>query len=146
MVQTSRPATLTDYFAVFKRRKWLVLLVTVATVAAAVGVSFRQTPRYAASSTVLVVPNPLTPSGAGSAAADAQARYVSTQALLAHTLDVAQPAAQASGVRGVSGDDLLTQSNVTSGSSNNILTFTVEDRNPAVAVRLANAFARQFTV
>jgi polysaccharide biosynthesis transport protein len=140
-----RQSTLADYVLVLRRRKWLVLVVTLVTVAAAVAASATQTAEYAAQSKVLINPSPTAPAGAGNANADAQARYDATQAQLAHTLDVATPAVRAAGLSGVTADNLLANSSVTPDASSNILTFTVSDRQPAIAVELANAFAEQFT-
>ena len=47
---------LRDYLAVLRRRRWLVVLVTLVVTATAVGVSLLQTPMYEATADVLVEP------------------------------------------------------------------------------------------
>ena len=141
-----RHATLADYFAVLRRRAWIIVLAVLITTGSAVYISSRQHAVYAATSQVLVNPNDDLVSGAGSAQSDAQARYDSTQAQIAHTLPVATIAVGAGGFDGVRAARLVRTSSVTADSTSNVLAFRVTDGRRAAAVDLANRYARAFTV
>ena len=146
MSHSDGQSTLADYLAVFRRRKWLIVLTVVVTVAAAAAVSRSQTAEYTADAEVLINSNPVAPTGPGSSNPDVQARYDATQAQLAHTLQVAGPAVKSVSGIPITPDQLLKESSVTPDTSSNILTFTVTNRRPQSAISLVNAFARQFTL
>jgi succinoglycan biosynthesis transport protein ExoP len=146
IVETAGQATLADYVTAFRRRKWLILGIAAITVAAAVVVSSVEAKQFTATATVLVNPSPLITTGAGSTSADAQARYDATQAQLAHTVQVAGPAVLAAHVPGITSNELLSSSSVTADASSNIVTFIVRQGRPEDAVKLVNAFAKQFTI
>src|SRR4051812_7285526 len=125
MSHSDGQSTLADYLAVFRRRRWLIVLAVVVTVAVAAAVSKSQTAEYAAEADVLINSNPVAPTGPGSSNPDVQARYDATQAQLAHTLQVAGPAVKSVSGIPITPDQLLKQSTVTPDTSSNILTFKV---------------------
>jgi succinoglycan biosynthesis transport protein ExoP len=145
-VGEERHATVADYFAVIRRRAWIIVLAVLITTGSAVAISSRQHAVYAATAQVLVNPNDDLVSGAGSAQSDAQARYDATQAQIAHTIPVATIAVGPGGVAGVNAAGLVRRSSVTADSSANVLAFRVTDGRRGAAVDLANRYAKAFTV
>ncbi len=139
-------ATVADYFAVVRRRWWIIVLAVAITAGSAIFISAREHAAYAATSQVLVNPNDDLVSGAGSAQSDAQARYDSTQAQIAHTIPVATIAVGTTGTDGVLPPGLVRRSSVTSDLNSNVLSFRVTDGNQAVAVDLVNRYAKAFTI
>ena len=133
--------TLADYLAVVRRRKWLILLALVLTTGSALFFSSRQPKMYRASAQVLLNPDASLINTAGRAAADAQARFDVGQARIARVPAVATKAVQlVGGPAGLSGDRLLADSSVSSDPTSNILTFSVSNRDPALATSLVNAY------
>jgi polysaccharide biosynthesis transport protein len=145
-VREEQHATVADYFAVVRRRWWIIVLAVAITTGSAIFISAREHAAYAATSQVLVNPNDDLVSGAGSAQSDAQARYDSTQAQIAHTIPVATIAVGTTGADGVLPAGLVRGSSVTSDLNSNVLSFRVTYGDPAVAVDLANRYARAFTI
>jgi len=72
-------------------------------------------------------------------------REVETQADLARTPDVAGRALRRAGLTGRTPDDLLGSSSVSTATNADLLTFSVTDPDPAVATRLATAYAQAYT-
>jgi succinoglycan biosynthesis transport protein ExoP len=138
-----RYATLLDYLAVIRRRKWTVLIVLVASVAASYLVSTREHKVYSASSQVLVSTSIGQITGAQQSN-DVQARIVANLAEVAHTDTVAKLAATAAGLPGVGSTAALNDTSVAPATTNNILTFSVRSKSPAVAKALVNAYAAAF--
>lgn len=138
-----RYATLLDYLAVIRRRKWTVLIVLLASVAASYLVSTREHKVYAASSQVLVSTSIGQITG-DQQSNDVQARIVANLAEVAHTDTVAQLAATAAALPGVDSATALHDTSVTPSTTNNILTFSVRSKSPAVAKALVNAYATAF--
>jgi capsular exopolysaccharide synthesis family protein len=73
------------------------------------------------------------------------ARFAQTQADIARVKEVAERALKRSGVRGRSASELLANSTVIPRSNADLLKFTVTDRDPNIAPRLATAYAEAFT-
>lgn len=73
-------------------------------------------------------------------------RAAETQSELARVPEVANRALTAAGIRGRAPDDLIAHSSVTPAANADLLNFSVTDPVPAVAARLATAYARVFTV
>ena len=143
---TQQQMTLAEYLAVVRRRKWLIIIAVLVSTGSALFFSSRQAKLYEASAQVLVNPDASLVQGASHSASDSQARFDTTQAELAHTPDVAKIAIKGAGVPGIGANDLIAKSSVSSDSSSNILNFAVSNANPAVAVKLVNAYVRAFTV
>lgn len=140
-------STLGDYLRVLRRRKWLVVFC----IAVAVGLGYlytaHQTKLYEANAQVAVAGVQTTnPYGGtfGPSNSTNAARALATEAVVAHTPEVASAAARAAGVRSVTPASLLAASTVTANPNANVLTFTVRNHRRADAVALANAYANQY--
>lgn len=79
-----------------------------------------------------------------SAPASPPDRYAATQAALARVGDVAQMTVAAARVPGLTAAALLAASSVSADPTADLLHFSVTDPDPAVAQRLATAYAREF--
>jgi tyrosine-protein kinase len=147
MSRGERVMTLRDYLHVLRRRKWIVIVPIVIAPLVAVVIAHRQPSRYEASAQVTVSQQDL-PSSILDFSAPTQsedpARLLATQAQFARLPVIAGRAVRAAGVPGESASDLLAASSVTPSQTNDFLTFTVSDAQPARATRLATAYAGQY--
>jgi len=143
-----RPTTLTDYLATLRRRKWIVIAVPVVAAVVALQVSRTQPPLYEAQATVLVnrtggvvtaISNVQDP------AAFDSVRFLATQADIARSPKLAARVVAAARARGVTPGGLLGASSVTTHTNADLLDFSVSFGNARDAVRLANAYAYEFT-
>jgi succinoglycan biosynthesis transport protein ExoP len=138
---------LRHYFGVLRRGLWIVVLTTAACTALAVYLSERQTALYRSSSAVFVNTQNLAAAVSNvSLPTTDPTRLLQTQANLARLPAVAERAVAAAGVSGRTANDLLQESSVTTSPNSDLLTFSVTDRNPRVAERLATRYARAYTV
>jgi capsular polysaccharide biosynthesis protein len=133
-------ASFVSWGSMLRRRWWLILIVTVLTVVAAALVSSRQERLYLAGAEVYLNPTQQLTGGAGQAAADAQARYLQTAASLAHTPSVAAAALRSEHISDRTPAALLAQTHVSADAASDILSFTVTDHRPRVAVALVNVW------
>jgi Mrp family chromosome partitioning ATPase len=139
-------STLQTHLRVVRRRWWLIVLALVAVPLAAVAVSLQQQSMYAASAQVALAQQDLanelsgTPDTSVYTPADRRAQ---TQADLAREPQVAAQALALAGVP-LSAQRLLDTSSVAAASNADILTFTVSNHVPAVAERLASAYAASY--
>src|SRR5438128_12169906 len=143
----TRTTTLRDYLHVARRRKWIIALAIVLVPLVAVGLSLHQRKMYRASAEVLLATpnvanqlNGITDSGLSQ---DAE-RFAQTQADLARVPAVARGALSLAGVRG-SVDDFLSVSSATPRTNADLLDLSAENHDPAVARRLATAYAQAFS-
>ena len=131
-----------------RRQKWIVLLPVVVVPLIALVASHSQQHLYQASADVLV--NQQNPTAAAlnlnTNVATPPDRYAATQASLARVGTVAQMAVNAANVPHRTAAGLLANSSVSADLNVDLLKFSVTDPIPAVARRLANAYAKQFTV
>ena len=138
---------LTDYLRIVRRRKWYVIGTTILVAALAVAFSLRQQKVYQAQSQVLLsrvdIAGAITGAQNPSFSED-PARYAATQASIARSSALAALAIKKSGVPGRTKSSLLAESTVTPSSTADVLDFSVQDRNPAAAARLVNAYAAAF--
>jgi Mrp family chromosome partitioning ATPase/capsular polysaccharide biosynthesis protein len=142
-----RPATLADYLAILRRRKWIIVVLSLVAAASAYAVSQAESPVYRASAQILVnrssvvsaVTNVTDP------AIGDPTRFLATEASIARSPELAARVASAAKVPGVTGGDVLGASSVTPSSSADLLNVSVSWPNPGDAVRLANAYATEFT-
>jgi Mrp family chromosome partitioning ATPase len=142
---SNRPATLADYLAILRRRKWIIIGVPVMAALVAYAVSTTQAPLYKATSTVTFRSNPaltLANIAPGSDVSDPQ--FLTTQAKLAQTPEVAQRVIDAAGVPGMTPTRFLGESSADAEPDAKILDLSVSDRSPDDAARLANAYASEF--
>jgi polysaccharide biosynthesis transport protein len=147
MPDTSKEQTsvIRDYLQVLSRRRWVVLLVLVAVPIAAVLLSLRQEPRYEAVAEVLMTDDDSAATVLGSSSGNRDpVRAMETQAELARGKQVAQAAVERSGLRGLTGEDLLADSEVTANQTSDLLQFSATAGDPRSAERLATAYAYEF--
>jgi succinoglycan biosynthesis transport protein ExoP len=137
------------YLALFRRRKWPILLAVFLLPGAALLFSLLQQPRYEARAETLLNQQNLATALAtpgGSAPLISPERYIETQLQLARVPEVARQAAAAAEATGWDTGRLLANSKVTAVRNSDILSFSVTDEDPALAAKLATAYAREFTV
>ena len=129
--------TLRDYASVVWRRKWLVILPTVATALVAGLLSMAQTPMYRSSADVLVRLPP-TATSVGATGAVMSPRQIENE------FETASGSALRSEVRDTVGaEPTLT---VTSSESSDVFRFTATSSNAESAALAANAYAEQYIV
>ncbi len=137
--------TLRDYLRILRVRLWLIVLLALLVPAAAVFFSLRQQRLYEASADVLVKRQDLAASLSGIPSPyQDPARFVQTQVDLAEGPVVAQRTLAAVGI-----DEkptyLLSHSSVAGQTNSDLMTFKVTNPSRALAMRLADEYARQFT-
>jgi succinoglycan biosynthesis transport protein ExoP len=141
-----RPTTLADYLAILRRRKWFVLLPPIFGMVVSLFFSMGQSPLYSATAQVLVnrasVVSAIT--GVDPTAGDPN-RFLTTQASIARSPELAKRVSDASGIPGMTPRRVLLESKVTPSSDSDLLALTVHDRSRNAAVRLVNTYATQFT-
>jgi succinoglycan biosynthesis transport protein ExoP len=142
-------SALRDYLSVLRRRKWIALAAIVLVPAAAFTFSHFQKAKYRASAEVLLSNQNISQQIAGVTAAPGQStpdRVAQTQANLARVPLVAHRTLRAARVHDRTAAELLRESSVQTQTNSDLLTFTVTDRDPSHASRLATQYARQYTV
>src|SRR5256714_5289920 len=148
-VEMRESSQLSEYLAVLRRRKWIVVQLTVLVPVVAFAISSLQTHVYQGDAQVLLGRQNLGAVVNGvqdtSLAEDPQ-RLAQTQAAIARIPAVASRAIRLAGVRGISAGDLLASSSVSPRTNADLLDFTVENGDPKAAARLATAYARAFTL
>ncbi len=147
--------SLSDYFGVIARRKWIVLLVTVLMTVSAVAYSKNQTPKYQATAELLS-PVPLSTASKTSISWSVQhAPLADTPAIanlvitgkepplpkLPATVIVNAPQFQPHAANGLTGDELLHVTTVVPNATSDGIDFTVTASDPALAEQLATAWA-----
>jgi Mrp family chromosome partitioning ATPase len=145
--EEARTTTLRDYLRVARRRKWMIAAAIVLVPLIAVALSLQQQKMYRATAEVLLatpnVANQLTGITDPAVTQDA-ARRAQTQADLARVPDVARGALRLAGVER-SADDFLRHSSARAKTNADLLELSAEDHDPAVARRLATAYAHAFS-
>jgi polysaccharide biosynthesis transport protein len=143
---TESVPTLRDYLDTVRRWKWVVLSGAVLVPLVAVVLSIRQPALYEASAKVLIKRENLAfeLQDVNDPTAFDPTRTIETQAELARLPEVARRAVAAAGASD-DASELLGASSVSSSDNSDILTFSVRDRSPGQAARLATEYARQFT-
>ena len=145
-VEGHESSSLSAYLRVLRRRKWIILACTVLVPAAAYFFSARQPAQYQSSAQVYLSSQDLAGALTGiSTPWVDEVRLADTQATLAHTPAVAEDAIALAGVSGITPGALLGSTAIVPQSGTNILTFTVTNRDPELAPRLATAYAKAFT-
>ena len=143
----NRPTSLADYLAILRRHWWVIAIpLVVAPVGAFLAASSERSV-YQAGSTVYInrFSAVATATGVYDQGANSDpVRYFQTQADLARKPALLERAVRASHVSGFSANDLAGSSSVSPSSNADTLIFSVNDRNPDVAVALVNAYAREF--
>lgn len=141
--------TLGDYVGVLRRRKVWLLVLLVAGTAAAYGYAAHQSRVYEATAQV-TVSNVAPPTGLGGAGAAGQQsassaeRYLSDQATLARSVDVAALALKLAKSSQLTPLELLSATSTTPNSSADVFSISVRAGRPADAATLAAAYAQAY--
>lgn len=147
--EDGRPvSTLRDYLRVLRRRKWVLVPAVLIAPLVAVLLSLREPIVYQSSAQVFFNRQNLSISltGINDPSQLDTSRILANQTQLARAPVVAEHALQAAGVSARSVSDLIGESQVLASDKTDFLIFTVTDASPTLAVRLANAYARQYIV
>jgi polysaccharide biosynthesis transport protein len=142
-------SVLRDWLGVLSRQRWVVLLAITVTPLLAFAASQSQQRLYEGSARVLLNEQNSTAAEALNLTAASSAppdRYAATQAKLARVGAVADLAVRAPTLPHRTAATLLANSSVSATPTDDILKFSVADPAPGVAKRLANAYAKAFTI
>ena len=142
-----REQTISDYIAVIRRYKWLILATAIIVPCAAYLWSSQQTKVYRATSDVLLnrqdLGSTLTGIPTQSTVTD-PVRYARTQARLARVPAVTEAAITRSGLTSITAEELTDNSDVSANEDTDILIFGVNNHDRDVAAALATAYAESF--
>src|SRR4029077_9551960 len=142
--------TLREYVRVLRRHKLILLASLIVVPALALAFSLQQQRLYSASARVYLsfknIASQLNNTGPNQGPTEDADRLTQTQAGLANSSLVAQRTLAAADLPYRSPNKFLSNSSVTSAVNADFLLFSVRDPNPATAVKLANQYARQFTI
>jgi polysaccharide biosynthesis transport protein len=135
---------------ILRRRKWIIVFVTLLVAGASIALSARQTPVYQSSAQVLLKYQNLASGLTGiqdlSTVYQDATRVAQTQTQIAMSPAVAQKVVASARVPGLTSDEFQGISFVTVDPSSDILNFTVTYGDPEAAQQLATEHARQFIV
>jgi polysaccharide biosynthesis transport protein len=138
---------LRDYLHILQRRKWIVLLAIVIVPLAAVAFSLRQSPLYQSSAKVLLrsqtLPTGVTGINGSSSGSSNPGATIGTQLQIAEQPFLATRVAAA---LHLSNAVVAGSTSVAEVGNTNVLEFTSKNGLPAVAEKIANEYARQFTI
>jgi Mrp family chromosome partitioning ATPase/capsular polysaccharide biosynthesis protein len=141
--------TLRDYLQVLRRRKWIVLQAVVLVPLAAVLFSLNQQTLYQASAQVLLSSQNLAAqlTNTQSTGINLQPdRIAQTQAGVARVPVIASRVLRRVGGTGLTVDQFLSDSSVSTSPNADLLGFTVTNHDPQLARRLVDAYAREYTI
>jgi polysaccharide biosynthesis transport protein len=143
---TPETSTLHDYTSVIRRRKWVILLALLVAPFAAVLVSLTQEPLYQASAQVYIRNPDLIAGlvGLPPRSVDPE-RVAATQAEIARAPVVAKRVLTSLGLTDRTAEDFLSSSSVSAKQNADLLDFRVTDPDRRLALRLATAYAREFS-
>ncbi len=135
---SDRPATLAQYQAILRRRKWIIISVPIIAASVAYTLSARQSPMYQARASVSIRTTNLANQVAGISGFPGDPnRLLANKADLATSQELASRVAEKAGVPGVS---LSAKPEVDA----DLLDLSVSYRDPQSAARLVNVYAEQF--
>ena len=141
-------STLHDYVRILRRRKWIVLQAVLLVPAAAVVLSLRQEKLYQASADVLLsrssISSQVTNTQDPTAFIQAD-EFIATQGEVARSPVVAKRTVRALGLKGRTAGWFLAASSVGRKGSADVISFRFTDHDPALAMRAATEYARQYT-
>lgn len=133
---------LRHYLEVLRRRKWIVLLVTGAAIAAAAALSFLQDPVYRASTKIVVGQgNSLFQPGE----ANAVTPFTATMGDLVRSKIVMETVIEDLGLQGETSESLLENLSVTINPETAVIRVAVDDHDPDRAVSIAQQIATVFS-
>ena len=137
--------SLLDYLRVLGRRKVLFLLIVVLVPATAIAVSLRQAPTYQASAEVLLGAPAQVDSVTGAQPTYTDpARVAQTRAELARVPTVVDRVLAEVPSAGLDRTEVLESSTVSTTLGSDLLTFSVENSDPRLAMQLATEYAHAF--
>jgi succinoglycan biosynthesis transport protein ExoP len=143
---SNRPATLADYLAILRRRKWQIIAMPIIAATVAYVVSARQSPQYKANAEVYVNLSNLAAAFAGvNPSGGDPTRLLTNQAVLARSEQLASRVVDAAGVPGMTPGAFLGQSSAAPRSDADFVELSVTSERSPAAVSLVNAYAREFT-
>ena len=142
---SNRPTTVADYLAIFRRRKWIVLVPPVVAASAAFALSTGQSPLYRATRRFSSTRPRSSARSPGRPVGGDPIRFLQTQASIARSPELAARVAAASGIPGMTAGRVLSESQVTPSADSDLVGISVADEDQAAAVGLANTYAAQFT-
>jgi succinoglycan biosynthesis transport protein ExoP len=144
---TGERSSLVDFVRVVRRRKWLILMAAIVVPVVAVVHAARQPALFNSSAQVLLTPqNPaLSYAGVAPTAGSDPARYAATQTFLARSPSVARSVVEQAGVPGLTVGSFLGSSGVSPTTNADLLTFWSISGDAAVAQKLANLYASEYT-
>jgi polysaccharide biosynthesis transport protein len=141
-------ASLRDYLHIVRRQKWIILQAIVVVPIAALLYSWHETPRYQATSQVLLsgqeLQNALTGAQTPTSTASDQT-LVATQAQIAHIPEIARRTIAKLGLSSTTPQQFLTDCWVSSSSTTDLLNFTCGGADPQLVPRIVNEYATQYT-
>ena len=146
---TTGAATLRDSLQVARRRRWIILQATVLVPAAAIAFSLHQQKRYQASAQVLLSSQNLANTLTGTQNSGVSLppdRIAQTQADVARVPELARRVLERVPGSGLTPQELLDSSSVSTATNADLLTFRVTHHDPALARRLVNAYAQAYTL
>jgi succinoglycan biosynthesis transport protein ExoP len=140
---------LADSLATLSRRRWLVVVPLVLVPLVAVGITLGQSKVYQATSQVLLnrqnVVADATGANAGAPYVDPN-RLAATQSDVAKSPEVVSRVLAAANVNGLTASDLAHNTSIFPEIGSDLLDFSFKAGDPAVATRVATAYAREYTV
>jgi polysaccharide biosynthesis transport protein len=139
---------LADYVGLLRRRKWLLILATVAVPTVAMVFSLTRGAVYEAQADVLLSRQNLASALTGTTDPTLyldEVRFAQTQAKLAAIPEIARRTLRAAGVADRDPEELLASTSISAAPNVDLLEFRVEDSDRALATRLATEYARQYT-
>jgi capsular polysaccharide biosynthesis protein len=136
-----RKETLLEYGRVLRRSKWAIVAAAILVPLAVVGISLTQSPLYKATTEVLLTRQNVPPTATDQLFPN---RFVQQQANLARDPRIATGAVRAAQA-GITGQELLDNSEVIPSRETDLLEFSVTNRHPTVARRLVSAYAALYT-
>lgn len=142
-------ATLRDYLQIVRRRKWIILQAVVLVPAAAIAFSLHEQKLYQASAQVLLSSQNLAAQLTGTQQTGVQVlpdRVAQTQADVARVATVAASVLRQVRFTGLTVQEFLSSSSVSTSTNADILNFSVTNHHPSLARRLVNEYARQYTI
>ena len=142
-----RPATLAEYLAILRRRKWIVITLPVLVALVAYAMTTTKSPLYKANAQVYVNLSTLAAafSGVNPSGGD-PTRLLTNQATLARSEELASRVVRAADVPGMTPGAFLGQSSASPRDDADFLDLSVTAPDPEAAVSLVNAYAHEFTV
>ena len=140
--------TLHDYLRVVRRRKWMVVLAALLVPLAVVAFSLQQQRLYEASADVLL--NSQNPDATLQGTplmglSQEPERITQAQASVARIPEVVERVLSSVSGTGLTVSEFLADSSVSNSPGSDVLTFAVTNPDPALAERLANAYASEYS-